>query len=117
MKKLSGRSFVAVAMVTGLFLATPLAASAGTERSKTSSARTYHQEIVAYRESRLAIQLAFQSAVNTARANFVEARAIATTSAQRSAAQQALTTAIIQAASERSSALTNLGAPPVRAGA
>jgi hypothetical protein len=117
MKKLSGRSIVAVAMVAGLSLTTPLLASAGTEHSKASSSRTYHQEVVAYRESRHAIELAFQSAVNTARANLDEALSIATTSAQRSAAQQAYTTAIIQAASQRSAALTNLGAPPVRAGA
>jgi hypothetical protein len=113
MKKFSGRSIVAVAMVAGLFVATPLAASAGTAH-KTSSARTYHQEVVAYRESRYAIQLAFQSAVTTARANYLQALSVATTSAERSAAEQALTTAIIQAASQRSAALTALGAPPVR---
>ena len=114
MKKFSGRSFVAIALVAGLFVATPLVASAGTERSKTTSARTYRQEVIAYRESRYAIQLAFQSAVNSARAVYVNALSLATTSAQRSAAQQALTTAIIQAASQRSAALTTLGAPPVR---
>jgi len=114
MKKLSGRSIVAVALVAGLFVATPLAASAAPQRSKTSSSRTYHQEVVAYRESRYAIQLAFQSAINSARATYLEAISVATTAAERSAAQQALTTAIIQAASARSAALTNLGAPPVR---
>jgi hypothetical protein len=114
MKKLSGRSIVAVAMVAGLFLATPLAASAGSDRSKTSSSRTYHQEVIAYRESRYAIQLAFQSAVTTARANYLQSLSIATTSAQRSAALQAFTAATIQAASARSAALTTLGAPPVR---
>jgi hypothetical protein len=114
MNKVLGRSFAAVALATGLLFATPLAASAGSEGSKTSSPRTYHQQVVAYRESRYAIQLAFQSAVNIARATYVSALSLATTSAERSAAQQALTTAIIQAASKRSAALTSLGAPPVR---
>jgi hypothetical protein len=101
-----------------LAVSTPLLASAGsTSSSKAVSAsalRTYNRELAAYRDSRRAIQLTFRAAVSSARAAYTEALSVATTAAQRSTAQQNETTAIIQAASARSAALTALGSQPVK---
>jgi hypothetical protein len=101
-----------------LAVSTPLLASAGSNSSSkdaTSSAlRTYDKELAAYRDSRRDIQLTFRAAVNSARTAYSEALLLATTSAQRSTAQQIETTAIIQAASARSAALIALGNQPVK---
>jgi hypothetical protein len=68
----------------------------------------------AYLASRQAIQMAFHAAVSSARATYFSALTKTTSSAQRSAARQAMETAIIQAAAARSAALTALGNPPIR---
>jgi hypothetical protein len=116
MKSFVMRATVALSIVGALALSTPLLASAGSPSTGTQSKamRTYDKEIVAYRESRQAIQLTFRAAVNSARATYNESLSVATNAAQRSAAQQAMVTAIIQAASARSAALTALGSQPVK---
>jgi hypothetical protein len=118
MKTFVVRAVVALSIVGALAFSTPLWASAGSTSSGTSTPskamRTYDKEIVAYRESRKAIQLTFRAAVNSARATYEESLSVATSAAQRSAAQQAMVTGIIQAASARSAALTALGSQPVK---
>ncbi|MGB7103084.1 MAG: hypothetical protein WBD82_00630, partial [Acidimicrobiales bacterium] len=109
---------VALSVVATLALSAPLVASAGSTGSTTSkptvSLRTYHKELVAYRESLQTIRLSFRASVSTAHSTYLGALSVATTYAQRSAAQQAEVTAIIEAASARSAALTALGSPPVK---
>jgi hypothetical protein len=118
MKTFVVRAAVALSIVGALAFSTPLWASAGSTSSSTGTQskamRTYDKEIVAYRESRQAIQLTFRAAVNSAHASYEESLSVATSSAQRSAAQQAMVTAIIQAAAARSAALTALGSQPVK---
>lgn len=115
MKSFVMRATTALSIVGALALSTPLLASAGASAAPQSKAmRTYDKEIVAYRESRQAIQLTFRAAVNSARATDAESLSVATSAAERSAAQQAMVTAIIQAASARSAALTALGSQPVK---
>jgi hypothetical protein len=107
-----------VLSIAGTFaFSTPLLASAGSTPSKSvssSALRTYDKELAAYRESRKAIQLTFRASVSSARATYNDALSLATTSAERSTAQQNEVTAIIQAASARSAALTALGSQPVK---
>jgi hypothetical protein len=98
-----------VALALGL--STPAIAFAGSRTGSTSQ-KTFHQEMQAYNASRQAIQMTFQSAVSSARATYFSALTKTTSSAQRSAARQAMETAIIQAAAARSAALTALGNPP-----
>ena len=114
MTKFSSRGLVALGMVGLLAVATPVLASAGSAPVTPAQQRSYHKAIVAYRDSRYAIQLSFQSAVNAAKSSLASALALATTSAERSTAQQISDAAIIQAASTRSAALTALGKVPVR---
>jgi hypothetical protein len=118
MKKFVVRGVVALSVVGSLALSAPLVASAGSTGTVTStstiSLRTYHKELVAYRESRRAIQLTFRASVSMAHATYLAALSVAKTAAQRSAAQQAEVTAIIEAASARSAALTALGSAPVK---
>jgi hypothetical protein len=98
-------------MVVALGLSTPAIAFAGSGTGS-SSLRAFHQELEAFLASRKAIQLTFQSAVSSARATFLSALGKTTSSAHRSAARQAMETAIIQAAAARSAALTALGTRP-----
>ena len=114
MKKFSFRGIVAVGVVGLLAIATPVFASAGNAPSSSTTQKSYHKAIVAYRDSRYAIQLSFQSAVNAARSTYIAALASAVTSAERASAQQVLEAAIIQAAATRSAALTALGKPPLK---
>jgi hypothetical protein len=76
--------------------------------------RAYRQALAAYVVARMTIAETFQKAVNAAQAAFLAARASATTGAERSTARAAYALAIAQAAAARSSALINLGKPPVR---
>ncbi|MCU1363379.1 MAG: hypothetical protein JWM55_1207 [Acidimicrobiaceae bacterium] len=105
-------------MVGVLALSTPVWASAGSAGSSTSTQtkamRTYEREILAYRESRQAIQLTFHAAVNSADATYHESLSIANNAAQRIAALQAESAAIFKAAAARSAALSALGSPPVK---
>ncbi len=118
MKSLVVRTMVTLGIVAALAFSTPMWASAGSTNSTSGTPskamRTYDKEIVAYRESRQAIQLTFRAAVTSARATYNESLSVAINAAQRSAAQQAMVTAIIQAASARSAALTALGSQPVK---
>jgi hypothetical protein len=112
-KKFVVRSVVALSMVGALGLATAGVASAGKAATHTSvSKRTYREELASYRASRQAIEATFRAAVASARSNYLQALDSATTSAERSAAQQSMQTAIIQAAGVRSASLVTLGAPP-----
>jgi hypothetical protein len=111
MKRFTSRSLIALGVVVALGLSTPAIAFAGSGPNS-SSQKAFNQELATYRSSRQAIQSTFQSAVSTARATYFGSRAQTTSSAQRSAARQALETAIIQAAAARSSALITLGNRP-----
>ncbi|HVA69911.1 MAG TPA: hypothetical protein VNF08_01135 [Acidimicrobiales bacterium] len=113
MRRFTVRSLVALGVTLALGLSAPAIAFAGSRTGSTSQ-KAFHQEKDAYLASRQAIQRAFQSAVGSARAIYRNALNKTTSSAQRSAARQALETAIIQAAAARSAALTALGNPPIR---
>ena len=111
------RTAVALSIAGTLALSAPMLASAGSPPSKSATAsalRTYDRELAAYRASRNAIQLTFRASVSSARATYAAALSVATSASERSTAQQAMVTAIIQAASARSAALTALGGPPVK---
>jgi Skp family chaperone for outer membrane proteins len=116
MKKFVVRSALALSMVGALGLATAGVASAGKATTHSSRAtvsrHTYREEMASYRASRQAIEATFRAAVASARSNYLQAIESATTSAERSAAQQAMQAAIIQAAGVRSASLVTLGAPP-----
>jgi hypothetical protein len=111
MKRFTSRSLIALGVVLALGLSTPAVAFAGS-RSGSTSQKSFHQEKAAYNASRRAIQLTFRSAVSSARTIYFSALTQTTSSAQRSAARQAMETAITQAAAARSVALTALGNPP-----
>jgi ribosomal protein S20 len=118
MKSFVVRAAVALSIVCVLALSTPLWASAGSTGSGTATQskamRTYEREIVAYRESRQAIQLTFHAAVNSADATYQESLSVANNAARRIAALQAKSAAIFQAAAARSAALSALGSSPVK---
>jgi hypothetical protein len=115
MKSFLVRTALALCIAGTLALSAPMWASAGSPPSKSASAlRTYDRELAAYRASRNAIQLTFRASVASARATYAAALSVATSASERSTAQQAMVTAIIQAASARSAALTALGGPPVK---
>jgi hypothetical protein len=113
MRKFLVRGLVALSMVGALGLATASVSSAGKAPHSNVTEKTYRAELASYRSSRHAIEATFRAAVASAQSNYLEASASATTSAERSAAQQAMQTAIIQAAAVRSSSLVTLGSPPV----
>jgi hypothetical protein len=111
-RKFVVRGFVALSLVGALGLATASVSSAGKAPRGSVSEKTYRTELASYRSSRYAIEATFRAAVASAQSNYLEATASATTSAERSAAEQARQTAIIQAAAVRSSSLVTLGAAP-----
>jgi hypothetical protein len=121
MKQFVVRSLVSLGMVTSLGLGMSAVASAGgapsggsttTTGAASSALKTYQKQLTAYRASRNAIEATFRASVQTARSNYQKSLLTATTSAQRSAAQQFKVTAIIDAAAARSSALIALGDAP-----
>ncbi|HWD96198.1 MAG TPA: hypothetical protein VG246_07255 [Acidimicrobiales bacterium] len=122
MKQLVARGMVTLGLVASLGFGVSAVASAGglpplggttTTTGATSTAlKIYHQELTAYRASRTAIEATFRASINLARSNYQKALLSATTSAQRSAAEQNKVTAIINAASTRSSELIALGNAP-----
>jgi hypothetical protein len=115
MKSFVVRVAVVLSIAATLALSAPIIASAGSSNTPTSiSLRTYNKELAAYRASRQAIQLTFRASVSSAKAAYREALSLAKTAAQRSTAQQEMVTAIIDAASARSAALTALGSAPVK---
>jgi Kef-type K+ transport system membrane component KefB len=111
MGRFTTRSLIALGVVVALGLSTPAIAFAGSGITL-SPQKVFHQELVAFLASRQAIQLTFQSAVSSARATFLSTLRETTSAAQRSAARQAMETAIIKAAAARSAALTALGNRP-----
>lgn len=111
MGRFTTRSLIALGVVVVLGLSTPAIAFAGTGTGS-SSLNAFHQELATFLTSRQAIQMTFQSAVSSARATFRRVLSETTSSARRSAARQAMETAIIQAAAARSVALTTLGNRP-----
>lgn len=113
MRKYVVRGVLALSLVGALGLATAGVSSAGSVSHGAVSKRTYREELSSYRASRQAIEATFRSAVAAARSNYLQAIANATTSAERSTAQQAMATAIIQAAGVRSASLITLGAAPI----
>jgi len=115
MKKFPSRGLVALGITVSLIVAAPLAAYADkSPRSQNTSAQRQYQQQKTYKDARKAIETSFQVAVSIARSTYSRALAAATTSAQRSAAKQALGAAIIQAAALRSHALITLGKPPLK---
>jgi hypothetical protein len=113
MKRITSRSLIALGVVVALGLSTPGLAFAGSGPGSASQ-KAFNQELAAFLSSRQAIQSTFQSSVSTARATYFSALSQSASSAQRSAARQAMETAIIQAAAARSAALTALGNRPVK---
>jgi hypothetical protein len=95
-----------------LALTTPVLASAGSSGPGTTSSKGSKAAEAAYLAARHTIQVEFRAAVTQARTTYQSALAVATTSAQRSAARQVFEAAIIQAATNRSAALTLLGPDP-----
>lgn len=75
--------------------------------------RLFKCELKDYRQAVAQIDGAFRQAVAQARTQFRRSIRAAHSAAQRSAALQAMQTAIIQAATVRSAALVTLGPPPV----
>ncbi len=112
MRKLAARVLLALGLVAALGLATSAVASAGSGPTSAQQ-RTYNQQLHRYNQARNAIDAAFQSAVQLARETYFQATSSKTSVAQRSAARQAMETAIIEATAVRSEALVNLGKPPV----
>ena len=107
MKKFVVRGVLAPHLVGAVGLATVSAASAGT------LAYQHQQEDLPRRAcflpgSRSAIEATFRASVASARANYQESLASATTSAERGAAQQTMQEAIINAAGVRARALSPL---------
>jgi hypothetical protein len=113
---------VALGLVGSLGLGMSAVASAGgnpplggvttTTGTVASALKTYQKQLTAYRATRSAIEATFRASVQTARSNYQKSLLTATTAAQRSAAEQSKMTAIINAASARSSALVALGNAP-----
>jgi hypothetical protein len=122
MKQFVVRSVVTLGIVASLGLGMSAVASAGggppsggvttTTGATSSTLKSYQKQLTAYRASRNAIEATFRASVQTARSTYEKSLVTATTSAQRSAAQQFKVTAIIDAAAARSSALIALGNAP-----
>jgi hypothetical protein len=122
MKQFVVRGMVALGLVGSLGLGVSAVASAGgnpplggittTTGTVASTLKTYQKQLTAYRATRSAIEATFRASVQTARSNYQKSLLTATTAAQRSAAEQSKMTAIINAASARSSALVALGNAP-----
>jgi hypothetical protein len=116
MKQFVVRGMVTLGLVTSLGLGVSAVASAGGTPSRgtttASSFRTYQKQLATYRANRNAIEATFRSSIQAAHSIYQQALSTATTSAQRSAAEQTEVTAVINAASARSSALVALGNAP-----
>ena len=112
MRKFVVRGVLALSLVSALGLATVGVSSAGAASHTSVSKKTYREELASYRASRNAIEATFRAAVASARSNYLQAIANATTSAERSAAQQAMAAAIIDAAGVRQASLVTLGPAP-----
>ena len=113
MRKYVLRGVLALSLVGALGLATASVSSAGSVAHGTVSMKTYRAELASYRAARSAIEKTFRASVAAARSNYLEAIAAATTFAERSTAQQAMATAITEAANVRSASLITLGVAPV----
>ncbi|MGA7834216.1 MAG: hypothetical protein WCA31_03325 [Acidimicrobiales bacterium] len=119
MKKLVSRGLVSLGLVASLGLGTALTASAGsvggiapTSGPVASTLKAYRQELKAYNAERLAIEANFRASIALAKSTYEKALSSATTSAERSAAEQTREYAVIEAAATRSTALVQLGNPP-----
>jgi hypothetical protein len=123
MKQFVVRGVVTLSIVASLGFGMSAAASASgghssggstttTTAADSSAYKTYQKQLAAYHASRSAIEATFRASIQTARSNYQKALLSATTSAQRSAAEQTKVTAIIDAAAIRSSALIALGNAP-----
>jgi hypothetical protein len=113
MRKLVSRGIIALGIVATLGLSAPVLASAGsTGQGSTTTSKGTHETDAQYLAARHTIQVDFRNSVNLAKLTYQNSLAVATTSAQRSAARQVYEAAIIQAATTRSAALTALGPEP-----
>ncbi len=81
--------------------------------SQSPAETLFECELKDYHQAAAQIDAAFRQAVAQARAQFHHSIRAARSAAQRSAALQAMQSAIIQAATVRSAALVTLGPPPV----
>lgn len=113
MKRFASHGLIVLGVIIALGLSTPAIAFAKSRPAATSQ-KAFHQEVAAYQASRDAIQFTFRFAVNSAKKDYRNTLAQTSSSAQRSAARQAMETAIIHAAASRSAALIALGKPPVK---
>lgn len=119
MKKFVVRTAVVLALVASIGLAAPVAAFASGATTSTTTTTTTTipfkaraHSLAAYRADRFAINQSFKWAMSAAQAVFQQAKDQATTAVARSTARAAYELALIQAAANRDSALTNLGKPP-----
>ena len=112
MREWASRGIIALGIVATLGLSAPVLASAGSPRQVSSTSKGIHESDALYLAARHTIQVDFRNNVKQAKMTYQSSLAIATTSAQRSAARQVYEAAIIQAAATRSAALTALGPEP-----
>ncbi|HEV3187928.1 MAG TPA: hypothetical protein VGZ04_07755 [Acidimicrobiales bacterium] len=112
MRKLASRGIIALGIVATLGLSAPVLASAGSPGQGSSTSKGSHESDAVYLATLHTIQVDFRTTVAQAKLTYQSSLAIATTSAQRSAARQVYEAAIIQAATTRSAALTALGPEP-----
>lgn len=116
MKKFPWRVVATLSLVASMAVVTGVVSSAsGAPRASNAAAqKSYQQLLNTYDQAKEAIQRVFRTAVKTAHVIYANALVVATTSAERSTARQQFETAIIEAASVRSNALTALGNPPTK---
>ncbi len=113
MKKFVVRGVVVLSLVGALGFAAVGSAGAGSVAHRTTiTLKTYRLELASYRAARAVIESTFRKSVASAQSNYQQALAHATNAAERSAAQQTMQQAIIQAASVRSASLVTLGPAP-----
>ena len=112
MREWASRGIIALGIIATLGLSAPVLASAGSPGQVLSASRGTHESDALYLAARHTIQVDFRNTVKQAKVTYQSSLAIATTSAQRSAARQVYEAAIIQAAATRSAALTALGPEP-----
>ena len=131
MKKVNVKSMAAVALVTVLGVSIPAVASASSTASTTSTTSTttvvgtnavnsdatvqwkeFQASWRAYVDGLKSIRLTFRASVESDRAAYFEARAAATTPAERQAAVAALEAALSASLNARVTAITAAGDPP-----
>jgi hypothetical protein len=127
MKTLSVKSIAAIALVATMGVSAPAVAFADSTTTSTSattttagvSARaaatawvTWHKTWVAYVDGLRSIRLTYRASVDTSRAAFLTAQAVATTPAEHQAARAAFEASLVTDLNARIAAITAAGDPP-----